>query len=503
MALPSDILIGLDAGATKVEAVAFTVDGRELARAALRTDVHRVAGGGVEQDPGETWLAAAGAVRRLADGVPGLATRTAALAITGQDDSTCLIDEDGDVLTRAWLAPDGRAAAVVERWDRAGIGSNVRQITGSAARPSSQSAQIAWLRHHRPEVLDQAVAVLHGKDWLYLCATGERATDPAEGAGTYGDFATGTYDPRVLELLGLEDVERLLPEIVDGTRHHGALTRAAAAATGLASGTPVVLGPANTVAAALAAGIDAGSTHLGGTIVGANIVLMRAYGDLAAARASLGQVDALMPLPQPGSWLGVVRQVAGSANVDWLVGLAEELLVDAGLIGLARGDLRAMLERRAAEARPGVVRFAADGNRGECHGLSGETTFYDLLRGVYESLGLATRSSCAALDLRPAEVRIMGDGAFSPLGRQILAACVSAPLRALGRENPAAAGCALVAAVCLGHYGSVPRGFGDWVEPHLAAPEPVDPELRAVYKQLFAGRHEHPPATSTATVGGA
>ena len=84
VALPSDLLIGLDVGPSSIEAAAFALDGQGLARAAAAvTSQGAPAGGCVEQDVGETWGAAAAALRQLGQVVPHLAARTAALAITG------------------------------------------------------------------------------------------------------------------------------------------------------------------------------------------------------------------------------------------------------------------------------------------------------------------------------------------------------------------------------------------------------------------------------------
>jgi hypothetical protein len=50
----------------------------------------------------------------------------------------------------------------------------------------------------------------------------------------------------------------------------------------------------------------------------------------------------------------------------------------------------------------------------------------------------------------------------------------------IGSEtSAAAAGAALVAAVCLGHYGDVAEGFRDWVAPRLAEVPPAGPVLPA------------------------
>ena len=486
MGLANEVLIGLAAGTSQIRAVAFAPDGEELGHAAAEIAVHHVADGGVEQDLGDAWQAAAAALRALAARVPGLAARTVALAITGPGGGAWLIDDDGDPVARAWLPADRRAAPLVERWRRLGIGSEVRAITGSAATPEHTSAQLAAMAERCPALLDHAATALQGKDWLYFCCTEERATDPASAATAFGDCRTGAYDLRVLELLRLPELARLLPETVDGTRAHGELTGAAAAATGLIAGTPVILGPIDLIAAALAAGLLQPGLRLGCSILEGGGCHVRA----APSKLSGTSLEVAAVLPFAAHWFEMAR---GPAPVDreWLIGLAAQLLADAGLIGIGRTELVAILERKAAAAAPATLRLhqgapSADlGGAAGLLGISGATTIYDLLRAIYEGEGGAARDCYGALGGRLEEIRVAGDGAHSTLARRILAACVGAPVRVLRRETPAAAGAALVAAVALGHH----RDFADrtgWVGPHLGDLEPVDRDLEAIYAELPA-----------------
>jgi erythritol kinase (D-erythritol 1-phosphate-forming) len=470
----SELLIGLDVGTASMEAVAFAPDGHELGRAVATLPCRDSSPGVVEQDVGETWRASAPALRRLAQSVPHLQDRTVALAITGAADGTWLIDEDGDAVGPAWLPQDGRAAPVVARWRQSGVALRVQEISGHPIDASLRSAQLAWLAGHHPEILDGAVAAFAAKDCVYFLCTGEQATDAATAAAAFGDWRTGAYDSRVLELLGLQQVARLLPEIVDGTRHHGALTTAAAAATGLLAGTPVVLAPVDTVARALALGLNSRDPAIGGTVLGARSLHMRAGDDRTIAASIAGQA-AILPFAPAGGWLAIVHQ-SGTTNVEWLVRSAEQLLLDAGLIGLPQSELRAGLERRAAEAAGGAVSYRPfdDGPGGAALcGLSAQTTFYDLLRAIYEGLGRAAWDGYGALGFRPSQVRVNAVAA-SPLTYECLAASFDAPVLTIGWEAPATAGAALVAAVALGHYPEVTAGQRAWVEPRLREVERIE-----------------------------
>src|SRR4051812_38945350 len=109
-----DILIGLDAGTSMIKAVAFTLDGEEIAVAGQRNRIDRLPDGGVEQDQERTWTDAVAVLHLLAQRVPDLPRRCAGLAVTGQGDGTWLIDAEGRPVAPAWLWLDGRAGAIVD-----------------------------------------------------------------------------------------------------------------------------------------------------------------------------------------------------------------------------------------------------------------------------------------------------------------------------------------------------------------------------------------------------
>ena len=114
-----DMIIGVDAGTSVIKAVAFDLDGNELA-ATGRTNVYvDLPGGGAEQDMARTWDDTAAVLRDLALHVPDLARRTAALAITGQGDGTWLIDREGEPVAPAWLWLTSRAAPSSASWTAA------------------------------------------------------------------------------------------------------------------------------------------------------------------------------------------------------------------------------------------------------------------------------------------------------------------------------------------------------------------------------------------------
>ena len=503
------VVIGLDAGTSVIKAVAFASDGTNLAAAAVPNRWQAVAGGGAEQDMAATWAATAATLRQLAERLPGLERRAVALAVTGQGDGTWLVDRDGDPVGPALLWLDARAARIAAALRARSKDPERFAATGTGLAACQQGPQLRWLAEHRPEVLDAAATAFHCKDWLYLRLTGDRATDPSEAALSFGDFRTRDYSRAVLEALGLQDRRHLLPEIVDGTGRHGALSPAAARATGLAAGTPVVLGYIDIVCSALGAGLLDRTGAAGTSIVGSTGMHMRLVRDAAAVTLPADRTGYTIAFPAPGAVAQMQSNLAATLNLDWVLDLMAGILAGEG-IRRERHELLAGLDRMLEATTPGTLLFhpyiSEGGERGPFVdgdaraaflGLSTRHGHADLVRAVLEGIAFAARDCYAAMGPLPREIRLSGGGARSAMLRQMMAAVLGATVRTVAREEAGAAGAAMMAAVCLGIHSDMQTCADRWVGPHLGPAMEPDSSLAAVYGGLFpayrAARAAMPP----------
>ena len=99
----ADLIIGIDAGTSVMKAVAFTLSGRQVASASVRNSYATGDDGSATQSLDQTWSDCARALRGLAEKVDRLATRTAAIAVTGQGDGTWLVGAGNRPVSDAWL----------------------------------------------------------------------------------------------------------------------------------------------------------------------------------------------------------------------------------------------------------------------------------------------------------------------------------------------------------------------------------------------------------------
>lgn len=492
-----DILIGIDAGTSVIKSVAFDTAGRQIAFAALPNRYDTLAGGGAEQDMARTWADTATTLRQLADKVPDLAARTAAIAVTGQGDGTWLIDRQGEPVAKSWLWLDARAASVVEEIRARPEDRDRFEKTGSGLAACQQGSQLAWIKRMAPEMLVNAATAFHCKDWLYFKLTGERATDPSEACFTFGDFRTRNYSDAVIEILGLKDLRHLLPPVVDGMTHSAGLSVQAAEATGLPAGTPVVLAYVDVVCTALGAGLYDPDSSPGCSIIGSTGMHMRlaaSAGDVVLNEQSTGYT---MTMPVPGVFAQMQSNMAATLNIDWVLGLASSILSSQG-ISRNGADMIALVDKWVASSAPASLLYqpfvSEAGERGPFVdanaragfvGISSRHGYADLVRAVFEGLAFAARDCYAAMGALPSEVRLTGGAARSAALRKILGASLGADIRTSKREEAGAAGAAMIAAVSVGHYASMDECAAEWVTPLLAAAEAPDEALGKIYDQSF------------------
>lgn len=495
--MSGDLIIGIDAGTSMNKAVAFDLEGRQVAAAALRNRYDEPGGGVVEQDMARTWDDTAQALRRLAEQVPELASRAAALAVTGQGDGTWLIDKEGAPVAPAWLWLDSRAADLVAVAEASGARAEAFRFTGCGLNACNQSAQLAWLKRERPEVLEAAATAFHCKDWLYFQLTGERVTDPSEGSFTFGDFRSRSYRDEVLAALDIAELKPLLPPMLDGSGTTHPLTAEAAAATGLPQGLPVSLGYLDVICTGLGAGLYDPDRAAGCSIVGSTSMHMRFFEQAETVALPAEPSGYTMPFPVPGSVARMQSNMAATLNIDWVVDLAREAAASLGK-KVAPKDALSRLDARVLDAQPGAALyhpyiheagergpFVEVAARAQFLGLSTKVGFLDLLRSVYEGLAFAARDCYAAIDELPAEIRMAGGAARSTALKTIFASALQVPIREVNREEAGAAGAAMMAAVAIGAQPDMAQAFRTWVAPCLGERILPDAGLAKRYQQLF------------------
>jgi sugar (pentulose or hexulose) kinase len=242
----SPVVVGLDLGTSSAKAVALSLAGpRVLARARFSYPTHRPHDGASEQDPHDWWRAVTGVLRELGAHVPP--ERWAAIGLSAMLPTLVPLGADARPAGPAITWEDARAeqAAALLR-DRFGA-TEVYRRTGQWLDGRYLVPMMSALAERDPAVAARTTTVAGAKDYLVWQLTGELCTDPSTAAG-YGCFL---LDDQAWEPDWSGD--RRLPEVRPANTVL-ALHPVAAGELGCRPGLPVVLGAADSVLGARAAG---------------------------------------------------------------------------------------------------------------------------------------------------------------------------------------------------------------------------------------------------------
>ena len=441
-----------------------------------------------EQDPELWWTGTVAAIRSVLSttGVPGDAVD--AIGLAGQMHGAVLLDAADRVLRPAILWNDQRTAAECDAI-RAAVGpERLVEITGNDALTGFTAPKLVWVRDHEPEIWARVAHVLLPKDYVRLRLSGEHATDKADGAGTIRfDLAARDWSAEVLDTLRIPAT--WLPRTAEGPTITGLVTDAAAAATGLRAGTPMVAGGGDQAANAVGVGVvDPGTVALS---LGTSGVIFAATDRPIFEPA--GRVHAFChAVPDRWHLMSVMLSAAGSlrwfrdtfapdAPFDDLVGAASD--IPAGSDGLF--FLPYLTGERSPHADP-LARA----------GFIGLTIRHDrrhLTRAVLEGVAFGLRDGLdlmiAAGMAPPSEIRASGGGIASPLWRQILADLLGAEILTVATTEGAAYGAAVLAAVGADWFADVVGATSAWVTATVTAtPGPNAPwyaERHAIFRRLY------------------
>jgi xylulokinase len=466
------MFLGLDIGTGGTRAVLVNPQGKLVASASAEHPPFRSPQPGwAEQDPEDWWRAAQLAIKEVA-AVSG--ARIDAVGLTGQMHGAVMLDAAGTVLRPSLIWCDQRTDAECA-WLHKTIGrERLIELTANPALPNFTLTKLLWVRAHEPEIFARIAHVLCPKDYVRYRLTGTYAMDVQEASGTLLlDVAHRRWSTEVARAAGIP--EAWLPQLFESPEVCAKISPEAAAATGLAAGTPVVAGAGDQGAGAVGMGIlEPGSVS---ATIGTSGVVFAATA--APTRDPLGRLHTFCHAV-PGRWhvMGVTQ--AAGLSLRWLrdtiaPGVAYDTLtaeaakVPAGSEGLLwtpylLGERTPHLD---SQARAAFVGLTAGHTRGH------------LVRAVLEGVAYSLKDTFtlfAELGIPVKGARLGGGGARGPLWREIQANIYGTTCDVLVAEEGAAFGAALLAGVGAGSWPNLETACAAAIEVALQ----IDPDPAAV-----------------------
>lgn len=482
----SSYLLGIDIGTSACKAALYTAEGHVVADASSSYPTYYPQVGWAEQSPIAWWGAVCMGVNSMLSKCCVNPCDIVGIGVDGQSWSAIAVDRQGTVLHNTPIWTDTRAKEICKQVKKSVNEDALFALCGNPLQPTYSLPKILWYKEHRPAVYRKAYQMLQSNAFIVYQLTGVFTQDLSQGYGLHCfDMHGGIWDETMCKMLGI-NIE-LLPELYPCQAVVGTVTRAAAALTGLAAGTPVVAGGLDAACGTLGAGVIAnGQAQEQGGQAGGMSICMDTY--QADKRLILGFHVV------PGHWLLQGGTVGGGGMLRWIrEQMCPELsftqMSDEAMTVPAGSDGLVCLPYMAGERSP----IWDPDAKGMLYGLSYDKTRAHMIRAAMEGVAFSLRHNLEVAEVAgasPAVLRAMGGAANSHVWTQIKADVTGKPIAVPASDTATTLGAAILAGVGTGMYASFEEAVSRSVtvqrvhQPNVDARNVYDEGYR-MYRMLY------------------
>lgn len=428
--------------------------------------------GWAEQDADDWWRAAVEAIREVLLIVP--AKDIEAIGMSGQMHGAVVLDKQDVPIRPSIIWCDQRTEEQCEEiTDKVGK-QRLIEIAGNPAVTGFTLPKLLWIRENEPENWSRCRSVLLPKDYIRLRLSGEKASDVSDSSGTLlFDVAKRNWSDELISAFGID--RTLLSEIFESTEVTGTVTAAAAHATGLIVGTPIVAGAGDNAAGAVGLGVV--KPGMMSATIGTSGVIFAATD--SPRIDPLGRIHTLCHAV-PGVWHNTGVTQAAGLSLKWfrdtfgaerpydeIVAIIED--VPAGSDGAIW--LPYLMGERTPHLDPNA--------RAALVGLTASHTEGHIVRAILEGVAFSLKDAIEIfkeLGTEPHSIRLGGGGARSRSWREIQASVYGQTVETTSADEGAAFGAAILAGVGAGCWASV----GEACDAAIEVTERIEPDPESV-----------------------
>lgn len=488
-------LLAVDAGTGSVRAVLFGTDGSQIACVQQEWE-HKEDPrypGSMDFDWVHNWALASGCIRGVLEKTQINPDQIAAVSTTCMREGIVLYDREGNEI---W------ACANVDARSDDEVAALIRQDPALEKEIYLESGQtyalgalprLLWVKNKMPEIYERTATVGMFNDWLIYKLTGYLAVEPSNGSTTgIFDLQKRAWDPAIAEKCGLRS--DIFPPVVECGSVAANVSARGAAETGLAEGTPVIIGGGDAQLGCIGVGaVEPGqaavfggsfwqyefNTANGRTDPGCRVrVNCHAVPGVWQYEALAFKPGLVMRWFRDGFCQLEKQQAEASGKDPYYLMDLEAKKIPAGSYGMmcAFSDVMNFISWK--HASPTFTNFELDPVK------FSKYTFY---RAILENTAMITRGH---LDLvrestgnMPSEIIFAGGASKSPVWCQILSDVLGLPVKVPVVKEATALGAAILAGYGAGIYTDIPKAAAklvQWDRTFLP-----DMQNHAVYEQLY------------------
>lgn len=473
--------MGIDLGTSSVKAALLDRSGRLAGAVGKRYGISIPALGWAEQDPEAWWSAVRLAVAELLQTSGVSKEQVKGIGFSGQMHGVVLLDQKGVPVCPAIIWMDQRARQESEEIQRIAAETGLDKQLMNRPIPGTLICSLLWLKRHRPTQYEKIRWAMPPKDYLRYRLSGEICTEDTDASASLAfSVADRRWCGELLEKLELDPA--IFPEPVKPWQLCGGVTAAAAEVMGLAPGTPLTAGGADSAMQLLGNGVisqGAAACNIG---TGAQVLTVSDRPVFDVQLRSQTFCHAV-----PDLWYLQCGTLNGGSALNWLKNQVlqaesdyEDFLrpaerVPAGAEGLL------FLPYLAGERNP----YLDPDAKGIFFGLAMKHSQSHLIRAVMEGVAYNLRECMdilGQLGLPMTRLIVSGGGAKGQLWRQIIADMFNVPVYTTKTVEEACTGAAMTAAVGLGWYQDPAQAVETVVKMDEKATLPI-PAHAALYEE--------------------
>ena len=492
--MPPENLLAIDSGTQSVRALLFDPRGRVVAKVRIPIEPYTSPAPGLaEQDPQVYWDALCQACQQLwqVEGVERASI--AAVALTTQRTTMINVDRAGRPLRPAIVWLDQRRTEGLP--PVGGLWGAAFKLAGASDTVAYLQAEAEWnwIRVHQPEVAENTYKYLFLSGYLIHHLVGRFVDSVGSQVGYVPfDYKTQRWAPRWdWKWRAVPISPDLHIDLVPPGGPLGEITPAAAAATGIPAGLPLIAAAADKACEVLGSGCL--ESHYGCLSYGTTATINTTH------RRYIEVIPLIPPYPAavPGAYDLEVQVFRGYWMVSWFkneFGLREQSLAE------ERGCEPEFLFDELVDAVPpgsqGLVlqpywspglKLPGPEARGAIIGFSDVHTRAHLYRAILEGLTYALREGAERTarrsGVRPTELRVAGGGSQSNAAMQITADVFGLPASRPHTYEASGLGAAMDAAVGVGLHPDFPTAVKEMTR--VSDTFEPNPDAHAVYDELY------------------
>ncbi len=237
-----DKILAVDSGLTACKALIFDMTGNVLTESGAATPVISSSDGASFIDMDKLWNVICSVISDAFLSGKISPAEIKCVGFSGHGNGLYCIDQNGLPVGPAVTSMDVRAKDLIDELTETQT-DFLKHKSMQHIWPGQPGIILRWIKEKKPEQYRNIHKIMFCKDYLAFRLTGKVATDYSDiSSSGLLDNSESTYDPEILNCLGIPEIKSALPNIIKGYDIRSGVSTQGAEDTGIPEGIPVIGG---------------------------------------------------------------------------------------------------------------------------------------------------------------------------------------------------------------------------------------------------------------------